>query len=73
MQEKNFTNSVVMENFTIFQDFFDYHPCFSEDPQELLQDILRKAQLYLSPSDLETIRETYEFTKAAHQGVKRQS
>lgn len=62
-----------MENFSTFQHFFDYQPCFSDDPQDLLQEILRKAQVYLSVEDLEIIRQTYEFTKLAHQGVKRQS
>lgn len=62
-----------MENFTAFQKFFDYQPCFSEDPQDLLQDILSKAQHYLSADDLEIIKQTYEFVKSAHQGVVRLS
>ena len=55
------------------QKFFDYQPCFSEDPQDLLQDILSKAQHYLSADDLEIIKQTYEFVKSAHQGVVRLS
>lgn len=62
-----------MENFRTFQSFFDYKPCFLEDPLPILDDILSHASKYLTPKDLETIRETYEFTKLAHLWVIRQS
>jgi len=62
-----------MEDIKTFEKFFAYEPVFEEDPKDLLEDILSKAKLYLSATDLEAIEKTYIFTKSAHQGVFRQS
>lgn len=62
-----------MNDFQILQNYFNYVPCFDEDPREILDDILDKAWKYLTTNDLETIISTYEFTKKAHQWVKRES
>jgi GTP pyrophosphokinase len=62
-----------MEDLKTFERFFTYVPTFEEDPIEILEGILSKAKKYLPASDLEAIRNTYEFTKQAHQGVVRKS
>ena len=62
-----------MEDIKAFEKFFAYEPSFNEDPVDLLDDILLKAKKYLSKSDLEAIKETYQFTRSAHEGVIRKS
>ncbi|MBQ7073478.1 HD domain-containing protein [bacterium] len=62
-----------MEDIKAIEDFFHYVPNFSEDPVDILDSVIQKAKKYLSESDIQKIRDTYEFTKAAHAGVYRLS
>lgn len=55
------------------QQFFDYEPIFSEDPQFLVDEIKDLAVQYLTVDSLEIIQKTYEFTKKAHSADKRLS
>ena len=55
------------------QQFFDYEPIFSEDPQFLVDEIKKIASEYLSPEHMDAIQHTYEFTKNAHEQTKRLS
>lgn len=54
-------------------NFFEYDPIFDEDPKALIEDVVRKASKYLSPTEIEGIYKAYEFTKRAHSGAKRLS
>ncbi len=54
-------------------NFFDYQLVFDEDPDFLIKDIVEKASEYLKPEYIEGIYQAYEFTKQAHEGVKRLS
>jgi GTP pyrophosphokinase len=62
-----------MEDLKAFETFFAYEPVFEENPLEILQSILVKAQKYLSGEEIEAIKKAYEFTKQAHEGVLRKS
>lgn len=62
-----------MEDIKAIEDFFNYVPNFSEDPVDILESIIQKAKKYLSESDLQEIRRTYEYAKKAHQGLYRHS
>ncbi|MBP6085689.1 hypothetical protein KA478_00465 [Patescibacteria group bacterium] len=55
------------------QEFFDYKPDFSEDPQHIVDGIIATAKTYLPAADVATIQKTYEFAKAAHETGKRHS
>lgn len=55
------------------QQFFDYEPIFSEDPQFLVDEIKDLAVQYLPVENLPLIQKTYEFTKSAHDTTKRLS
>lgn len=55
------------------QQFFDYEPIFSEDPQFLVDEIKDLAAQYLPVENLPLIQKTYEFTKSAHDTTKRLS
>ena len=55
------------------QEFFDYKPDFSEDPQHIVDGIIATAKTYLPAADVATIQKTYEFAKAAHERGKRHS
>ena len=55
-----------MEDLQSFQEFFDYKPCYEEDPDDVLESILSKAKRYLKPEEIDEIIRTYEFTREAH-------
>lgn len=55
------------------QQFFDYEPIFSEDPQFLVDEIKDLAVQYLPVDQIHIIQKTYEFTKHAHEAGKRLS
>lgn len=55
------------------QQFFDYQPIFSEDPQFLVDEIINLAVQYLPAESWQDIQRTYEFTKNAHEQTKRLS
>jgi hypothetical protein len=57
---------------TSIRVFDNYIPCFDEDPRQLLEEILYKAD-YLSQADLSLIRMTYNYTLEKHQGQVRHS
>jgi GTP diphosphokinase / guanosine-3',5'-bis(diphosphate) 3'-diphosphatase len=52
--------------------FDTYIPCYDEDPRQLLEDILYKAD-YLTPADLTLIRTTYIYALEKHAGQTRHS
>lgn len=54
-------------------EFFDYQLTFDEEPTQLVQEIVSQASKYLPPEQIPGIYHAYEFTKAAHAGVKRLS
>ena len=62
-----------MEDLKSFKEFFEYKPCFEEDPIDILNNILNKAKKYLKEEEIEAIIKTYEFTREAHKGVYRKS
>jgi (p)ppGpp synthase/HD superfamily hydrolase len=62
-----------MEDLKSFKEFFEYKPCFEEDPVDILNNILNKAKKYLKEEEIEAIIKTYEFTREAHKGVYRKS
>ncbi len=55
-----------MEDLQSFQEFFDYKPCYEENPDDILESILSKAKRYLKPEEIDEIIRTYEFTREAH-------
>ena len=55
-----------MEDLQSFKEFFEYKPCYEEDPVDILESILNKAKKYLKEEELEEIVRTYEFTREAH-------
>jgi hypothetical protein len=55
-----------MEDLQSFKEFFDYKPCYEEDPTDILDNILSKAKRYLKQEEIEKIIETYKFTREAH-------
>ena len=54
-------------------EFFDYQLTFDEEPTQLVEEIVSQASKYLPPEQIPGIYHAYEFTKAAHAGVKRLS
>ena len=54
-------------------EFFDYQLTFDEEPTHLVEEIVSQASKYLPPEQIPGIYHAYEFTKAAHAGVKRLS
>ena len=55
-----------MEDLQSFQEFFDYKPCYEENPKDVLESILDKAKMYLKTEEIGEIIRTYEFTREAH-------
>jgi hypothetical protein len=55
------------------QDFLNYQPDFSEQPQHIVDGIIAVAKTYLPAKAVATIQKTYEFAKAAHSDGKRHS
>jgi hypothetical protein len=55
-----------MEDLQSFQKFFDYKPCYEENPTDILENILLKAKRYLKSEEIDEIIRTYEFTREAH-------
>ena len=55
-----------MEDLQSFKEFFEYKPCYEEDPIDILENILNKAKKYLKKEEIEAIVKTYEFTREAH-------
>ena len=54
------------------QSFHNYEPLFEEDPLEIVEDILAKAD-YLKPKDKKAVLKAYVFARDSHAGVKRLS
>jgi (p)ppGpp synthase/HD superfamily hydrolase len=54
------------------RSFDTYLPCFDEDPRQLLEDILWKAD-YLSEKDLQQVWKAYNFALEQHQEQTRHS
>jgi len=47
-------------------DYLNYEPNFSEDPQELVDEIKSYASTYISTEHIHHIQDTYEFVRDAH-------
>ena len=62
-----------MEDLHSFQSFFNYEPCYNDNPVDILENILSKARKYLKPEEIWAIVKTYEFTRDAHKWVLRKS
>jgi GTP diphosphokinase / guanosine-3',5'-bis(diphosphate) 3'-diphosphatase len=61
-------------NISQLQEFFQYISVFDPNPQFLVDEIIARASIYMQGSaHIEAIQKTYEFTKAAHEGVARLS
>jgi hypothetical protein len=46
--------------------FIEYTPTFSEDPTDLLDEIIKRAQKYLPEHQIPQIHEAYQAAKKAH-------
>ncbi len=55
------------------EKFFDYQPFMWEDPQVLVDEIIRKAQEYLPVAQIPLIQKAYNYAKAKHAWQKRLS
>ncbi len=53
--------------------FTEYTPLMSEDPQDIVQEIIDQVNAYTGEDHSEIIQRTYEFTKSAHEGIYRLS
>lgn len=54
-------------------EFINYKPIWDEDPQFLVDQIIKEAGEYLDPGKLDKIQKAYEFAKKAHAWILRQS
>lgn len=55
------------------ENFFDYKPVFDENPQFLIDEIIKKASSYLPQEKLSYIQKAYDFALEAHKWTKRLS
>jgi len=54
-------------------DYINYKPTYEENPIYILEDIIKKAKVYLPQNQIYKINKAYEFAKEAHSWVKRLS
>jgi len=53
--------------------FFEYKPTFDENPQFLIDEIIKRASEYLGSEKIATIQKAYDFALEAHKWTKRLS
>lgn len=53
--------------------FSDYEPLMDENPQYIIDAIIKKVKTYSQTDYSEIIQRTYDFTKNAHEGIYRLS
>jgi len=53
--------------------FFDYKPFLNQDPQILLDNIIREAKQYLPDDQIASIQKAYVYAREQHKNQKRLS